>query len=310
MTLDPHTARFLDMVSAANAAIEAKPRLEDYRRGYEKLWRFAATPDPRLCATRDLETKSAGRSIPLRLYEPTEASDRPLPLMVWLHGGGWIAGGTSSYDALCRSLSIASLCRIAAVDFRLAPEHPFPAGLDDCLAVVSDLWDRAEELGSTKADFALGAESAGAHLAAGLVPLACQSGVRFKFAFFLCPVLDPFGVWPSRRVFSTGYLLEDSALSDYIRFYGANLDPDDDRVSPLRSRRLGDFPPTVIHTAECDPVCDEGEAFAAALQNAGVPVRCVRHDGLIHNFYGLTSVIPEARRALEDVGASLASAWA
>jgi acetyl esterase len=305
VTLDPHAARFLDMVGAADRPGGTTPNLGAYRNSYDRLAGLAEPTDPRLCATSDLIVDTPFGGVPIRLYAPSEAGARPLPMVVWIHGGGWIAGGLHSCDPLCRSLAIESGCRIAAVDYRLAPEHPFPDGLDDCRAAVLHLWQSVEQLGSSRDHFAIGADSAGAHLAAGFLPALVDAGVRFKLGFFLCPVVDPFGDWPSRKEFASGYLLEETAMSDFLRFYGDNLDPDDERLSPLRSRKLQTYPDVIIHTAACDPVRDEGEAWAHALTNAGVFARTTRHQGLIHNFFGLTAVIPQARRALRDIGASL-----
>jgi acetyl esterase/lipase len=224
-----------------------------------------------------------------------------LPTLVYFHGGGWVAGSLQTHDRLCRSLAEDSGCRIIAVDYRLAPENRFPAGLEDCCDALLALGSRAETFGVDRRKIAVGGDSAGAHLAVAACRLAGELGASIACQLLLCPVLDPWGDWPSRRALSTGFFLEETAMADYLGFYGASASPADPRLSPLRMSNFGTLPPAHIHTAEFDPVRDEGHAYADALASAGVPVRYTRHAGMIHHFYGLTGVIPSARRALATI---------
>jgi acetyl esterase/lipase len=306
-SLDRNAQRFLELLEVARTSHALERSCQAYRNRQAQLSAFAAPPAACRVADARLETGSGG-SLSIRIYGPDARDREKTAALLWFHGGGWIAGGLSSSDALCRSLCQSSGCTVIAVDYRLAPEHPFPAGLRDCCDAIAALSAQAADFGIDADRIAIGGDSAGAHLAVVASRMACDRGLSLACQLLLCPVIDPFGDWPSRRSFARGYLLEETAIADYLRFYGHSLDPSDIRLSPLRAQNFAGLPPTDVHTAEFDPVRDEGCAYAAALADAGVPIRYNVHAGMIHNFYSLGGVIPRAREIVAAIGEALGRA--
>jgi acetyl esterase/lipase len=215
-----------------------------------------------------------------------------------------VAGGLDTHDGLCRRLAASSGVKLLAVDYRLAPEHHFPAALDDALFAVR--WAAAEAQALDFDPDRLG--EAGDSAGGGLAAAGAQSGDAPPLALqvLLCPILDPAAERPSRRAFGEGYFVESAALADDLRAYcGEAVDPGDPRVSPLRARDLSGQPPTLVHVAECDPFRDEGMAYAERLSQAGVAVRCVCWPGMIHYFYALALGVPAAGPAVDAIGAEI-----
>ena len=303
MALDPHAARFLDMLAAACAGGQEDRTVESYRSAFARLTAFSGRPEQSDVADGWAQGRSA--AIPIRIYAPPGAGSEPLPTLVYFHGGGWVAGSLQTHDHLCGFLAHDSGCKIVAVSYRLAPEFQFPAGLEDCCDALLALSCQAETFGIDRERIAVGGDSAGAGLAVAACRFASARGLPIALQLLLCPVLDPWGDWPSRRAFASGFFLEETAMADYLAFYGAPADLADPRVSPLRASDFTNLPSALIHTAEFDPVRDEGRAYADVLASAGVPVRYTCHSGMIHHFYGLTGVIASARRTLVGIGCEL-----
>jgi acetyl esterase len=227
--------------------------------------------------------------------------------LIYFHGGGLIAGDLETHDAICRALTNASGCRLASVNYRLAPEHPFPAAIEDALTAARWVADHARALLMDPGRIAIGGDSAGAALAA----VTCQvlkssSQIRPALQFLLCPILD-FGMeGESWRRYGTGYLLEQDMFEHDLNCYlGERADRVDPHISPLRWPDLSDSPISCIHTAEFDPLRAQAEAFADRLRAAGVPVTYRCHAGMIHQFYGMKSVIPYAGEAVKQMGADI-----
>jgi acetyl esterase/lipase len=310
MTLDPGAARLLRMLAAGNAgnadgaggATAEGPA--DRRRRLQTLALTAGDSGPSSVDTRHLQANRPGGPLRLRLYTP--AASAPAAL-VYFHGGGWVAGGLDTHDGLCRRLAASSGVKLLAVDYRLAPEHPFPAALDDALFAVRWAAAHARALGFDPDRLGVAGDSAGGGLAAAVAqsrdapPLALQ--------VLLCPILDPAAERPSRRAFGDGYFVESAALAEDLRAYcGEAVDPGDPRVSPLRAGDLSGQPPALVHVAECDPFRDEGEAYAERLSQAGVAVRSLCWPGMIHYFYALGRGVPAAGPAVDVIGAQIALA--
>jgi acetyl esterase len=245
--------------------------------------------------------------VPARLYRP---NDRPgLGLLVYLHGGGWVIGDLESHDNVCRSLANGSGHAVLSVDYRLAPEHPFPAGLEDCVAALRWAHEHAAELGCRPDRLAIGGDSAGANLAAvvaniGVAPLA--------FQLLVYPVTDCTRSCPSYDDNAEGYFLTKRAMGWFIDHYlsGGQGRPDDPRVSPLfaSDTALAGGPPALVITAEYDPLRDEGDAYAARLQAAGVPTSHVRFGGMFHGFFSLPDFVDDGAAANALAAAALGKA--
>jgi acetyl esterase len=303
MALDRFAQRFLDF-ARASAGESGEPTLADLRRTTDALNGFASGERKRNVETRDEVFVRDGAAIPVRLFWPPIGLVRPC--LLYFHGGGWVSGGVESHDGLCRALADEGQCLVVSVGYRLAPEHPFPTAIEDGRAALAWLRAQASRLGIEPKKIGVGGDSAGANLAAVVCRMAVTDGSPPKAQLLLCPVLDAVGRTPSRTTFGQGFFLEERTMARYFEHYRiAGLAPDDPRVSPLRSADFMGLPPTRIHAAEYDPLCDEAALYAEALADAGVDVRLNVHAGMIHHFYGLGDAIPYARKALKMIGDDL-----
>ena len=250
-----------------------------------------------------------GSAIPVRISFAVAPSSQTLPGLVYFHGGGWLSGGLASHAAICRAFAAGGRCRVVAVDYRLAPEHRFPAGIEDCRAAVAIIADHAVAFGLDPARIGVAGDSAGGNLAVVVCQLARESGPPDRAASAACPVMDALGHTRSRQTLGRGYFLEERTMIRYWENYRIDgLDADDPMVSPLRASDFRNMPPAMIHTAEYDPLCDEGALYAIELARAGVAVRHCQHPGMIHHFYGLGGAIPYAATAWAAIGAEIRAA--
>jgi acetyl esterase/lipase len=256
------------------------------------------------------EAPGADGSIPIRVYTPSDAAEGTLPCIVYFHGGTGIFCDLRTHDGLCRILANSSGCRVIAVGYRLAPEHPFPAGLDDARSVTRWISENGPELQIDPERLVVAGDSAGATIAAVVSQLARGEGPAISLQLLLCPVTDLAAESASRLEFAEGYFIERSTLAWAKAVYSAGHDLSDPRLSPLRAPSLAGLPPAHVHTAEFDPMRDEGEAYASALQRRGVPVRYTCHPGLIHHFYCMSGAIPQARVVLTTIGSEIRAALA
>lgn len=309
MPLDPGARRFLDTLAAADPKDALSLTVDERRRGLAQLLSFCG-PIGDVGGIENRTVPGPVSELALRIYSPDRAEPgRALPGLIYFHGGGLVAGSLDTHDGICRALTRASGCRLVSVDYRLAPEHRFPAALDDGVAASVWVAAHAAELGIDPARLGLGGDSAGGTLAAAVCQLATVSR-RFRpaFQFLLCPIMDYAGESESRRAFAQGYLIDRATLEHDLRHYlGADADRADARVSPLRAAELRGLPPTCIHTAEFDPLRDEGAAYAERLRLAGVRSTYRCHLGMIHLFYGLAALIPYAGVAFALMGADVRS---
>ena len=302
--LDPRARRFLDLIAAGAKVRDGAPTLHELRAATDGLASFAAPPPP---VERRDDVVAAGR-VAVRFYAPPGSGDAPMPALLYFHGGGWISGGIASHDAICATLSVAGLCRVIAVDYRLAPEHRFPAALDDGRAALKAIAARPKRYGVDPKRLGVAGDSAGANIA---VVLAREAPAQLALQLLLCPVLSPLGPTASRAALAAGWLIEQATMAAYWDFYRvAGLSPDDPRVAPLSGGDFAKLPPALVHVAEFDPLRDEGAAYAAALIAAGGRAELTVHAGLIHHFYGLGGVVPAAQAAFARVCDGLRRTWA
>ena len=248
------------------------------------------------------------REVQIWTYTPCDSQAGALPCVIYFHGGTGVFCNLATHDGLCRTLANASGCRVIAVDYRLAPEHPFPAAIEDGMLVTSWIAEHAVELGIDPKRLVVAGDSAGGTIAAVICQLAAQGGPRIARQLLLCPVTDLAVESSSRLAFAEGYFIERPTLQWAKAVYCAESDVFDPRISPLRAPSHADLPPAHIHTAEFDPMRDEGEAYARALEAAGVPVHYTCHPGLIHHFYCMAGAIPQARVVLASIGSELRAA--
>src|SRR3954471_2503886 len=255
----------------------------------------------------------AGRPLPMVSVAPTSVAGMPArlyvphdetgALLVYFHGGGWVVGDLDTHDAPCRALATASGARVLSVDYRLAPEHPFPAPVDDALAAFRD----AVTLAPDPARVAVGGDSAGGHLAAVTAQqAAADGGPAPAFQLLIYPVTDCADVHPSRRTFAEGFFLTKPNMDYYEAcFLPPGTDKHDPRVSPLHAADLSGVAPALVVTAGFDPLRDEGEAYAARLAQDGVPVILRRHAGFVHGFANMLGAGQGWRTAVAEMGGVL-----
>jgi acetyl esterase len=224
--------------------------------------------------------------------------------VVWLHGGGWALGSVEEHDAFCRHLATQAEATVVAVDYRLAPEHPFPAGLDDCWAALQ--W-AAQQPGGDR--LAVAGDSAGGNLAAVLALRARhEGGPPLRFQLLVYPGVDALRSFPSIRENGEGYFLYRADIEWFDRAYLGDHDPKDPYVSPLYADDLSGLPPAYVVTTAYDPLRDEGEAYAERLRQFGVDVTVVRYDDQLHAFFTMVGFYPAAEQALADAAAALKAA--
>jgi acetyl esterase/lipase len=295
--LDPHARRLLDMLALRGGGA-ATLGVADRRAAFANLMRFGA-PSPDIGRVENI---LAGR--PIRLFRPKDVSATGI---VFFHGGGLVAGSLDTHDALCRTLAATAQCNIFAVDYRLAPEYVFPAALDDALAALAWIFQNASDYGLD--GIGIAGDSAGGTLAAvAAASWRARECQALAFQLLLCPILDFAGETPSRRAFASP-ILDQAMLDRDVALYAAGKVPVDDvRVSPLRAADFSRLPPTFLHTAQCDPLREEGAIYAEKLRKAGVEVHHTCHTSLPHLFYGLSDIVPAAKAATTRVGVELA-AW-
>ncbi len=311
MPLDPRAKRFLDALAAGRPRSALGVTVEERRAALAELMKLAGPEAPVGCAQDQCLPGPAG-ALAVRVYTPVAPQAAVLPGLVYFHGGGLVAGTVDTHDRIARELANSGGCRVVSVDYRLAPEHPFPAALEDALAAVKHIGRHAAQYGIEASRLGVCGDSAGASLAAVIChAIARAGGPRLALQLLICPILDYSRSTDSRRALASGYLLDQATLDHDLKNYApAGTDPADPRISPLRAENLAGLPPTIIHTAEFDPVRDDGRDYFERLTHAGSAVSYTCHPGMIHLFYGLGSVIPYARTAFEQIGAEIREALA
>jgi acetyl esterase/lipase len=309
MPLDPRVKRFLDLLAAGNPPDARTATVEERRKGLAALMQFAAPPAA-LERVEDRTLPGPDGALRVRLYSPSKTD--LLPGLIYFHGGGLVAGSLETHDGIGRALCHYGGVRVVSVDYRLAPEHRFPAALEDARAALRHILEHAAEFGIDAARLGVCGDSAGATLAAATCQSAARDGVaRLALQLLLCPILDYSRVTASKRDLASGYLVDQATLDhDLMYSLPAGTAPSDPLVSPLLAEDLAHMPPTLIHTAEFDPLRDEGRIYFERLTQAGNQVSYTCHPGMIHLFYGLGAVIPYARTAFEQIGGEIRAALA
>jgi acetyl esterase len=310
LVLDPQAKRFLAMVKASGLPDLSQLTPSEMRKAFLSLANMVDAKNVAIGSIENAEVPGPAGPLKIRIYTPVEAGAEPLAGLIFFHGGAGVFCDLDTHDGFCRMLSNASGCRIVSLDFRLAPEHKFPAGVEDCYAATKWLWEHAADLKIDQARIAVAGDSAGGNLAAVVCQLAARSGgPKLALQVLFCPVIDLSIETESRRLYADGYFLSSSmlewALNHYCPF---DKDFSDPRLSPLRSADLSHLPPAHIHTAEFDPLRDEGKAYADRLKLAGVDVCYTCHPGMIHHFYAMVGVIPRAASAIKAAGEAIKKA--
>ncbi|HEY5942893.1 MAG TPA: alpha/beta hydrolase [Solirubrobacterales bacterium] len=306
-TLSPDIQALLALAKLAGTPSFTEAPSVDAARAHRRLEAVIVAERPRIEMARvsPLEIPGPAGTLAARLYVPRGATE-PGPLLVYFHGGGWVIGDLETHDAPCRFLAANSGVRVLAIDYRLAPEHPFPAAAEDAGATYAWASANAGSLGADPTRIAVGGDSAGANLAAVAALSARDAGLQMPaMQLLIYPVTVADEELPSRHTFGDGFLLTRPDMDFFEEHYlPAGSDSGDPRVSILRADDLSGLPPAYLAIAGFDPLRDEGIAFAKRLEEADVPVSLRLHPGLVHTFVNLTAICPSARQAmLEAVGA-------
>ncbi len=299
MPVDPHIAELLTVLeqSGLPPVYEGTPEA-----GREQYLLLSSARSPEqvvpVAATEDTTVPGAEGDLRARVYRPE--GEGPFPTVAFFHGGGWVIGDLETHDTTVRSICRGSRAVVVAVDYRLAPEHPFPAAAEDAVAAARWIAAHLDELGGDDR-LAVAGDSAGGNLAAVVAQQLTAEGTPLVGQFLVYPAVDALGEYPSRTENGRGYFLEQPTMDWFYGHYaGAWDDAEDPRLSPLHAADLSGLPPAVVVTAKYDPLRDEGEAYAEALRVAGVPVEVTRYDGMIHGFFAMGAASPAAQAAIGE----------
>jgi acetyl esterase len=246
--------------------------------------------------------------IPVRVYRPSLAAD--LPVLMYFHGGGFVICNLDSHDRECRSLANASGCVVVSVDYRLAPEHKFPAAVEDAYSTTCYVAEHAAEFGIDPNRIAVAGDSAGGNLAAVVALMARdRKGPSLKFQLLIYPLTDVLDDSPSMREYGENHFLTRDLMDWFMeQYFATDADRQSPQASPLRAADLRGLAPAMIITGECDPLRDQGEAYADRLRSAGVPVVLKRYEGMIHPFVSLAGIVEGGRLAIDEAAAAVRQA--
>ena len=309
MPLDPQAQAFLEQLAATGAPPLHELSVAEARQVIVALFGTQGAPEP-VGAVEERTIPGAGGEMPTRIYIPYGTG--PFPVLVYLHGGGWVIGDLEAYDATCRALTNAAGCLVVAMEYRLAPEHKFPAAPEDCYAAACWVAANAAAIGGDPRRIAIGGDSAGGNLTAVVAQMARdRGGPALVYQLLVYPVTNYGYDTASYRENADGYLLTRDAMVWFWNHYlRSAADGNNPLASPLRANDLRGLPPAMVLTAEFDPLRDEGEAYAIRLQEAGVPVTLKRYAGTIHGFFSLGAVLDQGKQAMADAAAALRTIFA
>lgn len=308
MPLDPQVKASLEQTAALGlppyhelTPTEARAQMDALR---------AAIPGEPVARVNDRTIPGPGGALPIRVYTPDGVG--PFPALVFFHGGGWVVGSIAGSDHTCRALANRARCVVVSVEYRLAPEHVFPAAADDCYAATAWVADHASSIDADPVRIAVGGVSAGGNLAAAVTLMARdRSGPALAYQLLVVPVTDATRATASYRDNGDGYGLTSRSMDWFWDHYAP--DPEAARspyASPLLAEDHANLPPALVITAEYDPLRDEGHAYAERLRAAGVPVRETCYPGMVHGFFGMANVLDGGQRAVDEAGAALRDALA
>jgi acetyl esterase len=309
--LDPDVLLVLDMIRLAGRPPFEQLTPAEAREAYMKS-RAILQPEPEPVAeARDLAAPGPHGPIPLRLYRP-QGGAAPLPGLIYYHGGGWLLGGLDSHDVVCRRFANAARCVVVSVDYRMAPEHKFPAAVDDCAAATGWSIGQAAALGIDPARVAVGGDSAGGNLAAVMALMARDGALpRLAYQLLIYPATDMTMTTVSSQTVGPGVPLTSATMKWFIDHYMSGPeDRIDWRASPIRAASVAGTAPALVLTAAADPLRDEGIAYAARLEREGVRTTAIHLTDQIHGFLSMGKVIRAADTAIDMMAASLRRAFA
>jgi len=308
MSLDPQARALLDQANAMGMPPLHTMSVPEARASLAAMASLQGEPQS-VAKIVNRQAPGPAGDVPVRLYTP--AGQAPFPALVYYHGGGWVLGGLDTHDGVCRQMASSAGCLVLSVDYRLAPEHKFPAAAEDAYAALQWVATNADGLGVDPARIAIGGDSAGGNLAAVVALMARDRGTpAVAFQLLVYPVTDSACDTASYRDNADGYFLTKDAMLWFWNHYTRDAaDRRNPYAAPLKAQDLRGLPPALVMTAEFDPLRDEGEAYAARLREAGVPVQLTRYHGMIHGFFGMSALLDQAKEAIQEATTALRTAF-
>ena len=305
MPLDPLVKAFLDQMALVPGPKMFELPPDQGRAMFAAMMQMVGPKDVPVGGVKNL----AAGGIAMRMYTPVASGGAALPTLVYFHGGGFVIGDLETHDGLCRQFANEGGFAVIAVDYRRAPEHEFPAALDDAIAAVEWIEAHASELGVDANRIAVGGDSAGGALAAEVAQAAkAKGGLALAAQMLLFPVTQIGEETSSLREFAVGYFLEKETLDwFYASYLPAGADRNDPKISPLRARDVAGLPPAFVMLGGFDPLHDEGMQYADKLRAAGVKVTVADHTDMVHCFIYLQAVLPQAHEALASAAKAVAA---
>ncbi len=301
MPLDPHIAGVLKMMAASGAKPIHEVSPAEARAGFLALTVGTRTPEQTtpVASVQDSTVPGAAGPLKVRIYRPEGTG--PFPTVAFFHGGGYVIGDLDTHDNTCRDICRGAKAVVVSVDYRLAPEHPFPAGIDDAVAAAKWVAAHARELGGNDT-VAVAGDSAGGNFSAVVAQQLRDAGIKLAAQFLIYPAVDhATASYPSVEQNGKGYFLEAETMAWFYNHYAAgHPDPMDARLAPLRAASLANLPPAVVVTAEFDPLRDGGIAYVEALKAAGNRAEHIPGPGMIHGFYDMGRWSPGAQAIVQQ----------
>jgi acetyl esterase len=308
--LDVEARMLLDLME--KAIQEGRPRLNTLpyavgRQAVDKMSEDSEADPPQVGEVIDGDFASPGGKIRFRRYRPSGGAAGPLPTLIYYHGGGFVIGNIETHDSTCRRLANKSRCQVISIDYRLSPEHPFPAPIDDGVAAFRHIRDNAAAFAADAERLAVGGDSAGGAIAAVVCQVLRDEGEQGPaFQMLIYPATDSSKQSVSRVAFAEGYFLTKDLMDWFWKAYvPADTDLADLRLSPLLAKDFKGLPPAFVLTAGYDPLRDEGRAYADRLIDAGIKATYVNYPGTIHGFFSLTRFLSQGLKANDEAAAVL-----
>jgi len=308
--LDPQAKALLDFIAQAGRIPYSQITPPQARAQYVELSRRTRKPGEWAVDARDIAIPGPAGALRARLYRPLTGGAGSLPALLYFHGGGWCIGDVDTHDPVCRQLAEQAGSAVLSLDYRLAPEHRFPAAVEDCVAAVEFAAREGRGLGIDPARLAVGGDSAGGNLAAVAALAARDAGIALKGQVLIYPATDFVGGTPSHQDYAEGFLLTRDAVAWFSGNYVDPAQHRDWRASPLRAPDLARLPPALVIVGECDVLRDESRAYAEALRRAGNTTSFHLYPGMIHGFFAMGGIIAAADRAMAQVAEFLKTVFA
>jgi acetyl esterase len=307
--LDPMVALFLKVIIGDQNSFANGKSVAESRKFLTDTSRFVGGSGPDLPVVKNIDIPGPAGKIPARLYA---VGGKDLPIIVFYHGGGWVLGNLDSHDPVCRAIAKETKALVISVDYRLAPEHKFPAAVEDCYAALVYMYEHGKEFGGDPAKMAVAGDSAGGNLAAVIAQMARdKNGPRIVLQALIYPAVDlTVAQTESYNNFGKGFMLTTEDVKAFASVYLRNTeDAKNQMASPIYAKNFKNLPRTVFVAAQFDVLRSEGESYAKKLKEAGVPVKYISYNGMIHGFINSIRFMPESNAAIREIAVEMNSAF-